>query len=90
VLLESIRWRDLSDRAGREHEDSHFVLDPMNAIGLDDDVHLIKAARRHEEVVEENLYVVHPGFELKVVLAPGPRIRDAINHDRRRAEIEKE
>ena len=62
----------------------------MNAIGLYDDVHLIEAARRHEEVVEENLYVVHSGFELKVVFAPRPRIRDAINHDRRRAEIEKE
>ena len=82
------RWH-FSDRSRREHEDSHFVLDAMNAIRLDDDVHLIKAARRHEEVVKENLHVVHAGFQLKVVLAPRAPVRDAVNHDRRRAEIKK-
>ena len=62
----------------------------MDAIRLDDDVHLIEAARRHEEIVKENLHVVHAGFQLKVVLAPRAPIRDAINHDCRRAEIKKE
>jgi len=88
--LKSVWRRNLSDRPRREHEDPHFVLDPMNAIRLNDDVHLVEAARRDEEIVKENLHVVHAGFKLKVVLAPRAPVGDAVDHDRRRAEIKKE
>ena len=61
----------------------------MDAIRLDDDVHLIETARRQEEVMKENLDVVHAGFELKVVLAPRTQIHLAIDYDSGRTSVEK-
>ena len=89
-LLKSVRRRNFANRAGHKHEDAHFVLDAMNAIRLHDDIHLIHAAGRQEKVVEEDLDVVHAGLQLKVVLAPGPQVHLAVDHDSGSARVKKE
>src|SRR5581483_1516099 len=89
-LLKSVRRWHLADRSRRKHKYAHLVLDAVHAIWLDDNVHLIEAARGHPNVVEKDLHVVHAWFELKVMLTPGPQIELAINHNSRSAGIKKE
>ena len=91
ALLLKSEWRwNLAHRAGRKHEDTHLVLDPMNTVRLHDDVHLAKPALWHEEIVKKDLDVMHAGRERYGMRAPGPALRDAVDDDRRRAHVKKE
>ena len=89
VLLKVIGRRDLTNRARRKHEHAHFILDAVNAVGLDHYIDLIETTRRHEQVSKIDLDVVHAGLELEIMSAPRPALRDIIDHDGRGAEIKK-
>src|SRR5258708_26455027 len=58
-LLGKDVWRQFSNRAFREHPGGHLELDPVNAVGLDHNIDRVVSAVRHEEIPEENPYVVH-------------------------------
>ena len=62
----------------------------MDTVGLDHDIDLVEAAPGHEEITEINLYVVHSTGERKGMRSPRLPVRDAVDHNRRRAEIKKE
>jgi hypothetical protein len=89
VLLKAIGRRDLTNCARRKHEHAHFILDAVNAVGLDHYIDLIETARGHEQIVKIDLDVVHARLEHEIVCPPRPALGHVVNYDRWGAEIKK-
>src|SRR6185369_11175176 len=89
ALLKAIGRRDLTNRARRKHEHAHFILDAMNAVGLDHYIDLIETARGHEQVPKIDLDVVHARLEHEIMCPPGLSLGHVVNDDGWGAEIKK-